>query len=170
MATIANNPGIVHPASFWRRVFAGVFDLVFLMTAASVLLLELIVVVPVATSIGLGAPDSPATEATLWAVLGLLWCGTAVILLPTLYYTLSEGAWGQTPGKALCGIVVVSADGRPLGYGRAFARLLTLPYAVFPAGLGLLWAALPPAKRGWHDRISATRVITVTSSGFTGVC
>ena len=35
------------------------------------------------------------------------------------------------------GIVVVSADGRPIGYGRAFARLLTLPYAILPAGLGL---------------------------------
>jgi uncharacterized RDD family membrane protein YckC len=82
-----------------------------------------------------------------------------VFLLPGLYYTLTEGAYGRTLGKALFGIMVVSADGRPIGYGRAFARLLTLPYALFPAGLGLLWAALPPAKRGWHDYISATRVI-----------
>jgi uncharacterized RDD family membrane protein YckC len=162
MTTIANDLRLIHPAGFWRRVFAGVFDLVFLMTAALVLLLELIVVVSLATYTGWGAPDSPATEATLWAVLGLLWGSASVILLPVLYYTLSEGAWGQTPGKALFGIVVVSADGRPLGYGRAFARLLTLPYALLPAGLGLLWATLPPTKRGWHDYISATRVITVT--------
>ena len=56
--------------------------------------------------------------------------------------------------------MVVADDGRPISYGRAFARLLALPYAVVPAGLGLLWVALPPAKRGWHDYISATRVIS----------
>jgi uncharacterized RDD family membrane protein YckC len=138
---------------------AGVFDVVFLMTAALVLLIEIIVAVSVATSSGWGTFDADDTVA-LWIVLALVWCGTSVILLPGLYYTLSEGAHGQTLGKALFHLEVVCADGRPLGYGRAFARLLTLPYALLPAGLGLLWAALPPAKRAWHDYISATRVIT----------
>jgi uncharacterized RDD family membrane protein YckC len=90
-----------------------------------------------------------------------MWYGTAMILLPVLYYILSEGSCGQTLGKALFGIMVVSADGRPLGYGRAFARLLALPYALLPAGLGLLWAAFPPAKRARHDCMSATRVVAV---------
>jgi uncharacterized RDD family membrane protein YckC len=147
------------PAGFWRRMFAGLFDILFLMTAAMVLLLEVIVAVPVAMYFGWAALDTPETAAALWTVLGVVWYGTSALLLPVLYYTLTEGACGQTLGKALFGIVVVSADGRPIGYGRAFARLLTLPYALFPAGLGLLWAALPPAKRGWHDYISATRVI-----------
>jgi uncharacterized RDD family membrane protein YckC len=141
---------------------AGVFDVVFLMTAALVLLLEIMVAVRVATRSSWGAFDTAETAA-LWAVLALVWCGTSVILLPGLYYTLTEGTYGQTFGKALFRIVVVSADGQPIGYGRAFARLLTLPYALLPAGLGLLWAALPPAKRAWHDYISATRVIASVS-------
>jgi uncharacterized RDD family membrane protein YckC len=147
------------PAGFWRRMFAGLFDILFLTTAAMVLFLEVIVAVPAAVHFGWVALDTPETAAALWAVLGVVWCGTSAVLLPVLYYTLTEGACGQTLGKALFGIVVVSADGRPIGYGRAFARLLTLPYALFPAALGLLWAALPPAKRGWHDYISATRVV-----------
>jgi uncharacterized RDD family membrane protein YckC len=147
------------PAGFWRRICAGIFDIVFLMTTALVLLTELLVAVPVATYLGRGAIDAPETALALWTVLGLVWCGMSMILLPVLYYTLTEGTRGQTLGKALFGIVVVCADGRPMGYGRAFARLLTLPYALLPAGLGLLWAALPPAKRAWHDYISATRVI-----------
>ena len=157
--TTVNGMALNQPAGFWRRMFAGLFDILFLTTAAMVLLLEVIVAVPVAMSFGWVALDTLETEAVLWTVLGVVWYGTSVLLLPVLYYTLTEGACGQTLGKALFGIVVVSADGHPIGYGRAFARLLTLPYALFPAGLGLLWAALPPAKRAWHDYISATRVI-----------
>jgi uncharacterized RDD family membrane protein YckC len=160
MTTTANGMPPDQPAGFWRRVFAGCFDILFLMTAAMVLLLEIIVAIALADHYGWASLDSPETAAVLWTVLGLIWYGTSVILLPVLYYTLTEGAFGQTFGKALFGIVVVCADGRPIGYGRAFARLLTLPYALLPAGLGLLWVALPPAKRGWHDYISATRVIS----------
>jgi uncharacterized RDD family membrane protein YckC len=160
----ANGMALDRPAGFWRRIFAGVFDIVFLMTAALVLLLESTLAVHVAAYFGWGTLDSPESGAVLWFVQGLVWYGTATVLLPVFYYTLTEGACGQTLGKALFGIVVVADDGRPVGYGRAFARLLTLPYALLPAGLGLWWAALPPAKRAWHDYISATRVIAASNS------
>jgi uncharacterized RDD family membrane protein YckC len=162
MTTTASGQEHIQPAGFWRRMCAGVFDMVFLMTVGLVLLLEILVAVPVVTHVGWGTLDTPEAAVIVWVALGLVWSATAMILLPILYYTLTEGACGQTLGKALFGIVVVAADGRPIGYGRAFARLLTLPYAVLPAGLGLLWAALPPAKRAWHDYISATRVIAAT--------
>jgi uncharacterized RDD family membrane protein YckC len=162
MTTIADDDRLDQPAGFWRRMGAGVFDLVFLMTGALVLFLEMIVAVPLASS-SRGEMFDTAETAALWTVLVLVWYGTSVLLLPGLYYTLTEGAFGQTLGKALFGIVVVSADGQPIGYGRAFARLLTLPYALLPAGLGLLWAAIPPQKRAWHDYISATRVIVSES-------
>jgi uncharacterized RDD family membrane protein YckC len=163
MMTIVDGISLDQPAGFWRRIFAGICDIVLLMTAAAVLLLEIIVAIPVATHYSWGALDTSETAMALWTVLGLVWYGTSMILLPIVYYTVTEGTYGQTLGKALFGIMVVSADGRPLGYGRAFARLLTLPYALLPAGLGLLWAALPPAKRAWHDYISATRVIVSAS-------
>jgi uncharacterized RDD family membrane protein YckC len=162
MTTIDNNVSRVQPAGFWRRIFAGLFDLLFLGTAAMVLLLEVTIVVSLAESYGWTAYDAPESELLLWLILGLVWFGVAAILVPALYYTLAEGAYGQTLGKAIFGIAVVADDGRPISYGRAFARLITLPYALVPAGIGLLWAALPPAKRAWHDYISATRVITAT--------
>jgi uncharacterized RDD family membrane protein YckC len=160
MMTIVDGLSLDRPAGFWRRIFAGICDLALLMTTAAVLLLEIIVALLVATELNSGVLDHADTTPALWVVLGLVWCATSVILLPILYYTLTEGAYGQTLGKALFDIRVVGADGQPIGYGRAFARLLTLPYALLPAGLGLLWAALPPAKRAWHDYISATRVVT----------
>jgi uncharacterized RDD family membrane protein YckC len=159
MKTSADGMPIDRPAGFWRRIFAGIFDILLLSTAAMALLIESVGAVWLADYTGWAAVDAPETQAVLWTALGLIWFGTSMILLPILYYTLTEGAFGQTLGKALFGIVVVSADGVPISYGRAFARLLTLPYAILPGGLGLLWTALPPAKRGWHDYISATRVI-----------
>jgi len=147
------------PAGFWRRMFAGMFDLLLLLTSAMVLLLDALVAMTVLEYSGWFSLDTPETRVVLWIILAMVWCGTSAILLPVLYYTLAEGAYGQSLGKALFGISVVTADGESLGYGRAFARLLTLPYALLPAGIGLLWAALPPAKRAWHDYISATRVI-----------
>lgn len=146
----------VQPAGFWRRTFAGFFDLLLLATIGAALFLEISLVVALMESNGWA---SAQTQVVLWASLGLIWVIVSLILLPVLYYTVAEGAFGQTLGKALFRIMVVADDGRPIGYGRAFARLITLPYALVPAGVGLLWAALPPAKRAWHDYISATRVI-----------
>jgi uncharacterized RDD family membrane protein YckC len=159
MTTSADGMAIDRPAGFWRRILAGVFDLLLLSTVALLLLLAIVWAVSLADHYGWAAVETAEMQAVLWTALGLIWYGTSTILAPIFYYTLTEGAFGQTPGKALFGIVVVAADGHPIGYGRAFARLLTLPYALLPAGLGLLWAALPPAKRAWHDYISATRVI-----------
>jgi uncharacterized RDD family membrane protein YckC len=160
VTTIDNNAFRVQPAGFWRRIFAGLFDLLLLGTAAMILLLEVALVLSLAESYGWTAYDTTESKLLLWLIVGLVWFSVAVVFVPVLYYTLTEGAYGQTLGKALFGIAVVAADGRPISYGRAFARLITLPYALIPAGIGLLWAALPPAKCAWHDYISATRVIT----------
>ena len=54
MTTLADGLRRDQPAGFWRRMCAGVFDVVFLMTAALVLLLEILVAVPVATRSSLG--------------------------------------------------------------------------------------------------------------------
>jgi len=140
-------------------MLAGLFDILLLLTISAALLWEVSLVVSLVESYGWTALDSQDTEMLLWTILGPLWLVASMLLLPILYYTLTEGAFGRTLGKALFRIRVVADDGRPISYGRAFARLITIPYAVIPAGLGLLWAALPPAKRAWHDYISATRVI-----------
>jgi uncharacterized RDD family membrane protein YckC len=151
------------PAGFWRRVFAGVFDGLLVATAALLLFFEMLAAVSVAERCGWISLDSLALEEwlLLWITLGFTWGLLAVIVFPMAYFIVCEGAWGQTLGKRLFRLVVVSAEGQPIGYGRAFARLLTLPYSLLPAGLGILWAALPPAKRAWHDYISATKVVSL---------
>jgi uncharacterized RDD family membrane protein YckC len=148
------------PAGFWRRLLAGLFDGLLLATAATAMLVEIIAAVSLAERYGWGQLDSPETQVVLWLVLVGSWVLISALLLPIAYFTICEGAFGQTVGKCLFGIMVVSAEGYPIGFGRAFARLLTLPYSFIPVGIGFLWAALPPAKHAWHDYISATRVVS----------
>jgi uncharacterized RDD family membrane protein YckC len=151
------------PAGFWRRVFAGLFDGLLVATAAMVLVLEMIAAVSLAERCGWISLGSLAIEEWIlvWILLGFTWGLLAFVVFPMAYFIVCEGAYGQTLGKRLFRLVVVSAEGQPIGYGRAFARLLTLPYSLLPAGLGILWAALPPAKRAWHDYISATKVVSL---------
>lgn len=157
-ASAEETPGYV-PAGFWRRGLAALCDASLLLTAALVLFMELLAALTLAERYGWVSLDAPEGHLLMWVLLGSLWWLTAFVLLPVFYFTVCEGAFGQTFGKGLFSLVVISAEGRPIGYGRAFARLLALPYSVVPAGLGLLWGALPPAKRAWHDYISATRVV-----------
>jgi uncharacterized RDD family membrane protein YckC len=148
------------PAGFWRRLFAGLFDCLLLATAAAAMLAEMIGAVNVAEHYGWAQLDSLGTQIVLGMVLGASWVVVSAVLFPIAYFTMCEGAFGQTVGKCLFSIRVVSAGGDAIGYGRAFARLLTLPYSFIPIGIGFLWAALPPAKHAWHDYISATQVVS----------
>lgn len=54
---------------------------------------------------------------------GALWFASLVVPA-TLYYTLTEGVWGQTVGKRVTGIRLVHTDGSAPGIGAAFRRTL----------------------------------------------
>jgi len=78
----------------------------------------------------------------------------SVILL--LYYVPQESLMGKTLAKFLTGTKVVAADGSvpPLGaiIGRTFCRMIPFEPFSFFGGNG--------SPRGWHDRISGTKVVS----------
>jgi uncharacterized RDD family membrane protein YckC len=104
---------------------------------------------------------------------GRLWAGVAVIagtvLLVGLLTALTVGLWGITPGKALVGLRVLSAeDARPIGVKRALLRTVVLGVATLPTvGFGaaaLAWTAMmDPSgwRRGWHDLRGRSVVVDV---------
>jgi uncharacterized RDD family membrane protein YckC len=51
------------------------------------------------------------------------WMGGSLVIM-VLYYTLLEGLWGASLGKAICRLRVVGPDKNPPGLGRAFCRSL----------------------------------------------
>jgi uncharacterized RDD family membrane protein YckC len=104
---------------------------------------------------------------------GHLWTGVAAIvgtvLLVGLITSLLVGLYGLTPGKAMLGLRVLSAeDARPIGVPRAMLRTLILGVATLPTlGFGaaaLAWTAMvDPSgwRRGWHDLRTGSVVVDV---------
>jgi uncharacterized RDD family membrane protein YckC len=136
------------PAGFWIRAAAAALDL------GLVVAVERSFQAVARLTVG-----SPAMEA--WGV------GSTVALFALLfaaaYATVLHALDGQTVGKLLMGVRVVSlAGGAPTG-GQAFLRWLGYWASLVPVGLGYLMAGLRADKRALHDLLAGTRVVRVRS-------
>jgi uncharacterized RDD family membrane protein YckC len=78
-----------------------------------------------------------------------------------VYVVLFARYGGQTPGKMLLRIRIIDIDGRGSSWPQALLRPVGYVISWLPAGLGFLWAAVPPEKRALHDRLLGTRVVLV---------
>jgi uncharacterized RDD family membrane protein YckC len=91
------------------------------------------------------------------------------ILLVVAYFPVTEGRWGRTLGKLVAGTVVVDAEGRPPGYGRAIVRTLTRLIEVNPFFLGGIPAGLIAICTKHHQRLgdllARTYVVPVKELG-----
>jgi uncharacterized RDD family membrane protein YckC len=81
------------------------------------------------------------------------------LFLSAAYFTYMHGVYGQTLGKRLLGLRVVTTHGDDLGYLTAFIRFVAACFAIAAAGMGVFWIALDPNKQGWHDKLSRTVVV-----------
>jgi uncharacterized RDD family membrane protein YckC len=75
------------------------------------------------------------------------------------YFTLFHFLAGQTPGKMLAGLRVESTSGEALSFAEAFLRSVGGLIQMLPLGLGHLSILLYADRRGWNDRLAATRVV-----------
>lgn len=99
----------------------------------------------------------------LQLLLGSFFLALFLVLLSPLvvlfYFVLFHGNLGQTPGKMLMGLWVVTVNGEKISTGLAFLRAVGFLLSTLPCGAGLLWALIDPRSRGWHDHLALTRVI-----------
>ena len=70
---------------------------------------------------------------------------------------------GQTLGMLAWRIRVVRADGSRLRWRDVGVRLAAALLSGLVAGLGYLWLYFDRERLTWHDRLSATRVVTYDS-------
>ena len=69
---------------------------------------------------------------------------------------------GQTPGKMVMSLKVVSAEtGGLLEPSAALLRYVGYIVSSIPIGLGFLWVLWDPKHDAWHDKIAKTKVIKV---------
>lgn len=98
----------------------------------------------------------PGDLRNLVVLAGLL--GALGVVLHAIYWIVFVGRCGQTPGKMLLGLEVVSRDGKAVGYGRAAWRWIGMGLATLPFGLGFLGVVVTRERRGLHDWLAGTRV------------
>ncbi len=80
------------------------------------------------------------------------------IAVPIAYFLVFWVLAGQTPGKAIMGLRIVTANRAPLTAGRAAIRLLGyVPSSLLL--LGFLMVLVDPRRRALHDKLAGTVVI-----------
>ncbi|MGH2805214.1 MAG: RDD family protein, partial [Thermoleophilaceae bacterium] len=130
------------------RALAAIVDLALIGAALSIGSGVLASIVPAAT----GGSDG----LSIWGALAL---GTLGFVIGGSVLVAFWALVGQTPGMRLLSIHLEASGSREIGLRRALRRLLAVPLALLPAGLGFLAILLSPERRGWHDRIAGTTVV-----------
>jgi uncharacterized RDD family membrane protein YckC len=83
------------------------------------------------------------------------------IVTNLLYFIFFFSTTGQTVGKAVMGLRVVTIDGKRMGFKRSFLRTLCYTISLAPLGLGFIWVLGEDRRRAWHDKIAHTYVLYV---------
>ena len=68
---------------------------------------------------------------------------------------------GRTLGMQAWRLRIITADGGPIRPLQALRRYLAAVPSLLLLGAGYLWQLLDPARLGWPDRLSGTRIVRV---------
>ncbi len=79
--------------------------------------------------------------------------------IDSLYFIAWYSTTGQTIGKSLLGIEVVSVDGTALNWRKGVLRFIGYVVSALPLGIGFLWAIRDRDKQAGQDKIAGTYVI-----------
>lgn len=149
----------VQAAGFPRRFAAAAIDLILVTLLAGLVTVVagLVLGVPFPTTKELG-PDlllAGILDRNPMAVgaLGLL------VGIGALYHIYLGGITGQTVGKRLLRLRVISSRGDTPGPLGGILRFVALTISLLPAGLGWLWCLFDRERRSLHDHLSGTYVI-----------
>ena len=149
----------VRAAGFPRRMAAAVVDLLLVsaVSAAVALVAALLLGVHLPSAKEFGADfvmaglldRNPMVAGALGLLLGM----------SALYQVYLGGILGQTLGKRLLGLRVISSHGQAPGPVIACVRFVTMALSLALAGLGFLWCIFDRERRALHDHLSGTYVI-----------
>lgn len=129
---------------FVRRIAAFVFDLALLFLPAFLIL-----------EVFIGSSEAFRTFAQM-PVLTLL----ATFIYISTYFLLTETISGQSVGKILAGLRVVEDDKyqKKISLESNIIRNLAFPMVVVPFFIGLIISLKDSKFRGWHDKLSRSKV------------
>lgn len=135
-------------AGFWIRFAAKIVDGIILM----------LVTIPL--NILAGGYMAPAGGPPTGKGLAIYLLIQLVVIAITMSYSVFfVGKYGATPGKMVCGLKIVRADGSKLTYGRAVGRFFGVGLSYLTFYIGFIMAGFDVEKRALHDRVCDTRVV-----------
>lgn len=146
-------------AGLFRRAGAGAIDLLLLLPVLALagLLMCLLIGQPVPRLAEL-SPDLLLAGLLDGSAAGEALLGMGIVVT-MLYFFLFHAARGQTPGKQLLGLMVITVYGERPGVGRCLLRTFGYLLSVLPFSLGLLWVGFDREKRALHDWVAGTYVV-----------
>ncbi|MCO5165053.1 MAG: protein kinase [Planctomycetes bacterium] len=104
-----------------------------------------------------------ALDALPFVALGAALRSPRALVLLVLAFVLADvvatTVFGRTPGRRLCRLRLVGAEGGPTDAAQRFQRQALRLVSVGLLGLGYLPALLSPGKRALHDLVSGTQVV-----------
>ncbi|MCL7476510.1 MAG: RDD family protein [ANME-2 cluster archaeon] len=139
-------------ADFVQRLIAYLID--------GVLLGIVLTIVAIIVSIIIGIVVF-ALKSEVFAIIGIFVLYAVMFAIPVGYFTYFYGTSGQTIGKKMMKIKVVSVDGTPLTYTKGFVRVIGYVIASIPLYIGLIWMLFDENKQNWEDKIANTYVVKV---------
>ena len=93
-------------------------------------------------------------------ILFLFVFSVSFLFLHMAYFTFFHAWSGQTIGKMIMGIRVVTNDNKFISPSVAFLRWSGYILSFVPLAIGFLWAVVDKDHCAWHDRLAQTRVIS----------
>jgi len=70
---------------------------------------------------------------------------------------------GQTLGLKTWKCKIVTVDGKPVSWRQALIRFFAAIVSIACLGLGLFWLLIDRNRRTWHDILSKTKLVLVSS-------
>jgi uncharacterized RDD family membrane protein YckC len=135
-------------APMGTRIAAGAIDVAFMLAIDAIVLYFTLRIT--------GLPYEAWRRLPLAPLLGFL------AMLHGGYLAMFTAASGQTMGKMLTSIRVVSSHGGPVPFGSAVVRAVVWLLTIVPAGVGFIPAFLANDRRALHDRFADTKVVKTT--------
>jgi uncharacterized RDD family membrane protein YckC len=146
-------PPFMTPVNFGTR--AAAFSIDILLITLSWVFLFLLLAGRFFTELSLGEPLVLAVFCTMYPLVFV----TSLVFVHMTYCILLHAGLGQTIGKMIMGIKVVTLDNTPAPLGVAFLRWAGYFLSLLPLASGFLWAAVDKDGYAWHDRLSQTKVV-----------
>lgn len=151
-----------HYAGFISRTMAFVIDMiitVFVIVAVTWFLSVTVSIFQLSATWEYLLGRIPQLERWFGWVYNPLTGSLVAIIYLFLYHALFVTVVGQTPGKLLMGLRVLTTSGGRVPFWRAGLRFVGYFISMVFLFLGFIWVLVDDRRQGWHDKIAGTYVV-----------